>query len=168
MLGYPKTNRGLHELIDDELGENPLPHQVARKAQTRGAVSRDALSLTGTIMGTISRRNHPQGLSVDYTTSPQPFPDGTGRMNRYADLTGISEAMLLANIASGGGPGTVLTVSGGGEPVSVGLEIIGSAPDIVVGTWHPVTATGATLLEWSIKGTSAGNVILGLCQFIVR
>lgn len=168
MLGYPIVDRNLRRLVRNELAENPLCHEVARKAQARGAVSKDIARLSGTIWGTISRRNHPDGLSVDYTASPSLFPDGTDSMSRYADMTGVSEARLLANIASGGGPGTTLTVVGAGEDISIGLEIITSPPELIVGTWHPVTATGATLLEWFIEGSGPGNVILGLCQLRVR
>lgn len=150
----------------NELGQNPLCHKVARKAQAHGTLTRQVATLTGTILGTISRRNHPLGLSVDYTTAHKKFPDDTDSMNRYADLTGITEARLIANIASGGGPGTVLMVSGANqdEDIAVGLEIITSPPDLIVGTWHPVTASGATLLEWFIYGTGPGTVITGLCQ----
>lgn len=170
MLGYPTTGQALRDLTRTELGKTPLCRAVARKAQARGQVARDLLSLTGTILGTISHRNDPEGLSVDYTTTPQLFPDGSDRMNFYADLTGISEARLIANIRSGGGSGTILTVNGAGEDIAVGLQVITSSPEIVVGSWHPITSSagGATLLTWSIEGSGAGTVILGLCQLIGR
>ncbi len=40
-MGYPIIDRGLRRLVRDELGDNPLCHEVARKAQARGAVSMD-------------------------------------------------------------------------------------------------------------------------------
>ena len=163
-MGFPIIDRALDEIIDDALGANPMPHEIGRKAQPKGSTAQEVLTLDRIILGTISRRNHPQGLSVDYTATEQGFPDGSDRMNFYADLTGVDEARLVANIKSGGGPGTVLAVHGGGELISIGLQIITSSPEIVEGTWHPVSATGATLLTWTIQGTSAGNVILGLCQ----
>lgn len=168
MLGYPIVDRSLRELTRGELGANPLCHEVARKAQARGAVSKDVALLTGTIWGTFSHRNDPDGYVVSYTASPRGFPDGTDSMSRYADMTAINEARLIANIVNGGTPGPILSVNGAGEVISIGLEVIDTSPEIIIGTWHPVTASGATLLEWKIEGSGSGTVTVGLIQLQVK
>lgn len=167
-MGYPIINRNLDEMLEGELLETPFARGIVRKAQAQGSTQQGVMRLAGTIWGTFSARNGAGGYEVNYTGAPSGFPDGTDSMSRYADMTGVSEARLLVNVAGGGGPGTILTVSGAGEEISVGLEVITVPPEFVEGTWHPVTASGATLLTWTIEGLSSGSVTVGLCQLQVK
>jgi hypothetical protein len=86
-MGYPITDRSLRDLTRDELGENPLCHEVARKAQARGAISRDIAKLSGTIWGTFSRRNHSELGWVEHHSHQDLayFPNDEHGMDRYAD-----------------------------------------------------------------------------------
>lgn len=166
-----RAARGAYPTIDrefDRMGTKVLLHRrqakaIARKAKVRLSAAATALP---DVRGTFSMRNDPTGYVLDYPAGAYPFPDGTASMTRHADLTGVSEARLLATVVSGGAPDVSLDVSGAGELISVVLEA--GADALVVGAWHSVTESGSTALEWSVTATDSGTVTVGLCQLEVR
>jgi hypothetical protein len=54
-MDYPISDGNLRELVRDELGANPLCHEVARKAQARGAISRDIARAENTVDAELER-----------------------------------------------------------------------------------------------------------------
>lgn len=164
-MGYPVLRRNMRSMVRDALLDDDTSREWGRKSGATLGEEGAAVVPTGAIWGTFSQRNDSTGYVLDYSAGTALFPDGSpGRMNRYADLAGIDELRLLATVVAGGGLGTALWVRGAGEDIGVGLGYIMGVSNLVVGTWHPVTATGATLLEWELEALEPGSVTLGLVQ----
>ncbi len=157
-MGYRRLYTELERIGRDELLLTPNTRAIARKAGFRAGTLTTTSVPTGTIWATFSLLTPVSGPFVfGYGAGATPFPDA-GSFSRYVDMTGAEEVRLLVNVVSGG-TGANLAVTGAGVSASISL----AAPDLA-GDWTQVTATGATLLEWSVSSASVGSVVLGLVQ----
>jgi hypothetical protein len=148
LLGYPIVDRNLRELVRRDLGANPRPHQVARKAAARGGVSQDIATLSGTIWGTFSARNDAQLGWVERHSHNvlSYFPNDAHRMDRYADWIGVSQAQLFVTVTKAGEPNSRLEIFGENVAFSDFLSA-------------PLDSVGPKISNWIdvilIEGTSA-------------
>lgn len=154
MSGYPMTDSGLRRLTRRRLSANPFAHEVARKAQARGVVSQDIVSLTGTTLGTFSARNDSELGWVERHSYQvlSYFPNDAHAMDFYADWSGITQARLLATVTKAAFPDSTLNIFGNnvafGDGLSVPLDSIG----LKISDWEDVTVGGsdAALTQWVV------------------
>ena len=143
--------------------ETRTDRDIARKAGIQSVAGSGPLP---TVIGTFSFINSADGYELEYPSGDYSFPDGTASMTSVVDLAELSEARLLATVASGGDAGVTLTVTGAGEDIAVDLEAI-PGEELIVGSWHPVSGEMATL-EWTVSAPDVGSAIMGLCQLQAR
>lgn len=152
---FEGVDREIRRLIRNQLLQTRMARAIARKAGIRQGSAAGTLPQ---VLATFSTANSDEGYEIPYTTST-PFPNAVIQ----PDLTGISQARLVANVVAGGGEGVLLTASGASEDISVGLAF--SPGDILsAGAWHPVATDGVATLSLNITAPGSGSVTVGLVQ----
>jgi len=147
-------------MVGDALLDRQTAVGIVRKAGVRPASGAEA---TGGPVGSFTLINDPTGYAV--TLGVGSFPADVS-MDQAVELDGVTEARLLATVASGGSSGLSVVVTGLGSGVSVVLEMPGGSPGPVLSDWEEVVAEGETPLLWTVEGS--GSVVLGLVQLQTR
>lgn len=145
--GYPKLYDELPGQGKKALWPKRWATSIARKAGLRRAALFDA---GADIMGTFSRITGDDGFAF----SAGAFPEGDTMM-RAADLTGITEARLLANVSVAGTGALSVT---GAFTASVPL----TGEGVIFSDW--VEIDGSAALQYS----ASGGASVGLVQLQVR
>lgn len=146
------------------------------------AIARKGLGVLGQrtsaspkMSGTFSMVNDTElGFLSEYPVGVESYylPEDSARLERYADMTGCTQARLLVTVTQVGNAGSLLSIASD-EITFAPEEVLAplDATGVHVSDWcNMARTTNSVLLKWVVFNPTlaAGSFALGLCQLQVR
>lgn len=159
-MGYPILRRNMRSLVRDALLDDDLSREWGRKSGATLGEEGATVVPTGSIWGTFSRRNDPQGFVEQHSHQELAFfPNDERGMDRYADWSGISQVRLLVTVTKAGRAGSKMTIVGDGISFAGGLSVPLDSLGEQISLWKDVSLSDGpeALTRWIVENPNPGG-----------